>query len=101
MKAATARGLDVLAAVDFLTERRNGLAPSIRELGDHMGIRSTNGVREHLERLQAAGLLLRDEKTARSYRITPAGTQALVERRRRISKLFVEHVELVTRAGDA
>lgn len=39
-----------------------GFPPSIREMGEHMGIRSTNGVNDHLKALQRKGYLSRESE---------------------------------------
>ena len=50
-----------------ITER--GYPPTIREIAKHMGIRSTNGVTDHLKALERKGLINRDQ--ARSRAIQP------------------------------
>jgi repressor LexA len=45
--------------------RERGLAPSIREIGLHAGITSTNGVRYYLEMLEKAGHIHRSRKISR------------------------------------
>jgi len=49
-----------------------GYPPTIREIGTHMGIRSTNGVNDHLKALEKKGYLVRDELKSRALR--PADT---------------------------
>lgn len=79
---ATARQLDVLRYVAESIDRR-GLAPTIREIGAHTGIGSTNGVVCHLSRLERHGLLRRKlldadgAVVARGLRVTPEGRAAL------------------------
>lgn len=46
-----------------------GYPPTIREIAGHMGIRSTNGVTDHLKALERKGLITRDQ--ARSRAIQP------------------------------
>ncbi|GMV19058.1 MAG: hypothetical protein AMXMBFR56_72820 [Polyangiaceae bacterium] len=51
-----------------------GFPPTVRELAVRMGVRSTNGVNEHLQRLTDAGLILRlGRGRARALSITPRG----------------------------
>ena len=45
---------------------RYGYPPSIREIGEHFGIRSTNGVSDHLKALQRKGKLRRSESKSRA-----------------------------------
>lgn len=50
-----------------------GRAPTIREIGERMGIRSPNGVIAHITALVRKGYLMRTELTTRSYR--PVGAK--------------------------
>src|SRR5437879_6790077 len=45
-----------------------GYPPTIREIGEHMKIRSTNGVNDHLKALERKGYLLREELKSRALR---------------------------------
>lgn len=51
---------------DCLTDR--GYPPTLREIGQHMGIRSTNGVNDHLKALERKGYLVREELKSRALR---------------------------------
>jgi len=51
----------------------HGRPPSIREIGDHLGIRSTNGVRYHLSVLEREGFLHRQGRVSRGIRLTEEG----------------------------
>jgi SOS-response transcriptional repressor LexA len=51
----------------------HGYAPSTLELKDLLHVSSTNGVLEHLKKLERKGLLKRDVATARSIRLTDLG----------------------------
>lgn len=51
----------------YTTER--GYAPSMREMGAALGVDSTNGVNDHLKACVKKGVLLRDKRVARSYRV--------------------------------
>lgn len=46
---------------DFIIEHTEsvGRAPSVREIGKHFGIRSTNGVSDHLRALERKGVLVK------------------------------------------
>jgi repressor LexA len=48
---------------------RRGLPPTIREIGDHFDISSTNGVRYFLDKLEQEGLIKRKSRTARGIEI--------------------------------
>lgn len=54
-----------------------GFSPSIRELCRELNVVSTNGMKEALDRLIAAGWLTHRAMTARSFRLTPAAEQLL------------------------
>jgi len=49
-----------------------GYPPTIREIGDHFGIRSTNGVADHLKVLKRKGYLTHEGMKSRTLRPTPA-----------------------------
>src|SRR5215510_10622196 len=48
--------------------RERGYPPTLREIGEQMGIRSTNGVNDHLKALERKGYLLREELKSRALR---------------------------------
>ncbi len=77
-RGLTNRQREVLAHIRAALER-TGRPPTLRELGARLGIRSTNGVRDHLEALVAKGYLARDPHSARGLRLLqapPPGTVA-------------------------
>jgi repressor LexA len=45
-----------------------GYPPTLREIGEHMGIKSTNGVNDHLKALERKGYLIREELKSRALR---------------------------------
>src|SRR5450432_1253226 len=49
-----------------ITER--GYPPTLREIGEHFGIRSTNGVNDHLKALEKKGVLRREDLKSRAMR---------------------------------
>src|SRR5215813_8322327 len=53
-----------------------GYPPTLREIGERMGIRSTNGVNDHLKALEKKGYLAREDLKSRALRPLkiPAGT---------------------------
>lgn len=51
----------------------NGTPPTIREIGDELGMASTNTVTYWLRDAEAAGLLTRKSDRARSLRLTDKG----------------------------
>lgn len=48
-----------------------GYPPTLREIGATMGIRSTNGVNDHLTALTRKGYLFREDMLSRGIRLTP------------------------------
>lgn len=46
-----------------------GFPPTLREIGDSMGIRSTNGVSDHLRALEKKGWITRSEMKSRATRV--------------------------------
>jgi repressor LexA len=61
----TERQREILTFIVKETEMR-GFPPTIREIGEEMDIRSTNGVNDHLKALERKGYLLRGEQQSRS-----------------------------------
>jgi repressor LexA len=70
--------------LDFIRTsiRDRGYPPTLREIGEHMGIRSTNGVNDHLRALERKGYLRREDMKSRALRVVddedvgPAVTEA-------------------------
>ncbi|MDP9149987.1 MAG: transcriptional repressor LexA [Myxococcota bacterium] len=58
-----------------ITDR--GYPPTLREIGARMGIRSTNGVNDHLRALERKGYLTREDMKSRALRPTNLATSAL------------------------
>lgn len=79
-RAPTARQLEVLRAIARLTVERH-FPPTIRELGDELGISSTNGVVDFLRALERHGWLTHVRGTARSTVLTPSGSAWLATAR--------------------
>lgn len=52
--------------VSFLRER--GYPPTLREIGAHLGIKSTNGVSDHLRALERKGYIVRSSMLSRGIR---------------------------------
>lgn len=88
----TDRQREILAFIVKAT-RANGSPPTIREIGEAFGIRSTNGVNDHLARLEAKGLLRRGDMKARSLVPTRKGLKVLGE----IPRLDVDAVRVLAR----
>lgn len=67
MHGLTQRQQQVL---DFIRRRieEQGYPPTIREIGEEMGIKSTNGVNDHLKALERKGFLVREGLKSRALR---------------------------------
>jgi len=48
---------------------QNGFPPTIREIGQSLGIRSTNGVNDHLKSLQRKGYIFRQGQKSRTLKL--------------------------------
>jgi repressor LexA len=67
MQGLTERQQQVLGYIrQSITER--GYPPTLREIGAFMGIRSTNGVNDHLRALERKGYLTREDMKSRALR---------------------------------
>ncbi len=65
MEDITDRQKEILTYIQKTTEER-GFPPTIREIGEEMDIRSTNGVNDHLKALERKGYVTRGEQQSRS-----------------------------------
>jgi repressor LexA len=56
--------------LDFITAsiHERGYPPTLREIGVHFGIKSTNGVNDHLKALEKKGFLRREDLKSRAMR---------------------------------
>lgn len=52
---------------------KHGYAPTIREIGEHVGIRSTNGVSDHLRALERKGYIVRKDMKSRAMLLVENG----------------------------
>ena len=62
------------AVLEFIQSHidESGYPPTIREIGDHLGIKSTNGVNDHLKALERKGYL--ERQTGKSRALKPLRT---------------------------
>ncbi|MFO0758332.1 MAG: transcriptional repressor LexA [Byssovorax sp.] len=75
MQGLTDRQQQVLHYIrQSISER--GYPPTLREIGAHMGIRSTNGVNDHLRALERKGYLTREDMKSRALRPRDLETDA-------------------------
>ena len=63
--------------LDFIRQsiHDRGYPPTLREIGARMGIRSTNGVNDHLRALERKGYLTREDMKSRALRPTNIGIE--------------------------
>jgi repressor LexA len=80
MTGLTDRQLEVLRFIAREIEER-GYPPTIREIGEALDIRSTNGVNDHLKALERKGFLTRDPVKSRALIPTDAAREVLSEGR--------------------
>ena len=68
--------------LDFITQSidERGYPPTLREIGLHFGIKSTNGVNDHLRALEKKGYLQREDLKSRALRPVGADGQSLSAR---------------------
>lgn len=81
-EALTQRQKEIL---DFISASimERGFPPTLREIGEHFQIRSTNGVNDHLKALEKKGHLRREDLKSRAMRpVLPDGNGELVPMRR-------------------
>ncbi len=69
MQKLTDRQRAVLSYIATSIDDR-GYPPTLREIGNHLGIRSTNGVNDHLRALERKGYLTREDMKSRTLRPT-------------------------------
>lgn len=80
--ALTHRQREIL---DFISASivERGFPPTLREIGEHFNIRSTNGVNDHLKALEKKGHLRREDLKSRAMRpVMPDGSGEIVPLRR-------------------
>jgi len=80
--ALTSRQREIL---DFISSSivERGFPPTLREIGEHFQIRSTNGVNDHLKALEKKGHLRREDLKSRAMRpVLPDGSGEVVPLRR-------------------
>jgi repressor LexA len=63
----TKRQQQILEFISGSIDHR-GYPPTLREIGEHFGIRSTNGVNDHLKALEKKGYLRREDLKSRAMR---------------------------------
>ncbi len=96
--ALTQRQREIL---DFISASivERGFPPTLREIGEHFNIRSTNGVNDHLKALEKKGHLRREDLKSRAMRpVLPDGNGELIPMHR--PAMGTGNVQLVSDADD-
>jgi repressor LexA len=75
MQGLTKRQAQTLDFIRQSIEDR-GYPPTLREIGEFMGIRSTNGVNDHLRALERKGYLRREDMKSRALRLVKENPEA-------------------------
>lgn len=78
MQGLTKRQAQTLDYIRQSIEER-GYPPTLREIGEYMGIRSTNGVNDHLRALERKGYLRREDMKSRALRLVGENTESIPE----------------------
>ena len=95
--ALTQRQREIL---DFISASivERGFPPTLREIGEHFNIRSTNGVNDHLKALEKKGHLRREDLKSRAMRpVMPDGGEIIPMRR---SAMGTGDVQIVSSDDD-
>ena len=100
-EALTSRQREIL---DFISSSivERGFPPTLREIGEHFQIRSTNGVNDHLKALEKKGHLRREDLKSRAMRpiiLSPDGGAEVVPLRRGAA-MGTGNVQLVANDDD-
>lgn len=74
MKGLTERQREVLLYIAARLQE-SGYPPTIREIGNGLGIRSTNGVNDHLKALERKGYLDRSSSKSRAIQLTDLASE--------------------------
>ena len=77
MQRLTDRQRDVLKGI-YEIRRKKGYPPTVREIGERLGLRSSCTVQRHLEALERKGYIKRDRTKARSVEILKAPDVTMV-----------------------
>ncbi len=77
MKQLTSRQQKVL---EFIRRafRRQGYPPTIKEIGDHLGVKWTHGVERHLEALEKKGYIVRVRDKSRAIKLVGASAEPVM-----------------------
>lgn len=77
MRSATYRQRQILAAVFLMTQENGGIAPTIAEVSERLGMTSACGAQTGIQALKRKEMLHMIPKKARALQLTDKGLQAL------------------------
>lgn len=100
MQGLTKRQAQTLEYIRQSIEER-GYPPTLREIGEYMGIRSTNGVNDHLRALERKGYLRREDMKSRALRLVGESPEALVEEGAEAEQSGTGHVQHSAPSNDS
>src|SRR5689334_19043125 len=89
--------------LDFISASivERGFPPTLREIGEHFNIKSTNGVNDHLKALEKKGHLRREDLKSRAMRpVLPDGNGELLPFGGRLKGGIKTDVEIVSPNGN-
>jgi len=105
-EALTQRQREILEFISASIVER-GFPPTLREIGEHFNIRSTNGVNDHLKALEKKGHLRREDLKSRAMRpVLPDGSGEIIPMGISRSQVSARHamgtgeVQLVSESAD-
>lgn len=78
MRILTKRQNEIYNFIKYFIEDNN-YPPTLREIGVHFGINSTNGVMDHLVALEKKGYIIRDAIKSRAIRLTSLNEKQVIE----------------------
>lgn len=76
MTNKSTKQLDILKFI-YEKQQQRGYPPTVREIGDGVGLASSSTVHGHLTRLQDKGFIQKKAEKTRAITVTPTGIQAL------------------------
>lgn len=98
MQGLTHRQEQTLEFIRRSIEQR-GYPPTLREIGQYMGIRSTNGVNDHLRALERKGYLRREDMKSRALRLVDASEEQTPSERSVGAEDDLVHIQVLGRVA--
>ena len=74
--------------------KKNGYPPTIREIGKHLGIKSTNGVNDHLNALERKGYVKRQEHKSRTLAVVQSKPEAAPSKKLHLVEMDDDIIEV-------